>query len=83
MATRQGAVRAWLDPASPPSPGRRQALLIAIRWLAQNIPEAQRHSLAALGVALVGGIDDPKVALWSNAEAAEALREPQTTQGGW
>lgn len=78
---KERSARGWTPPR-PLRPAGLQALMIAIRWLAQNIPEAKRHSLAALGVALVGEIDDPKVALWSSAEAAQALREAQSTQGG-
>lgn len=40
---------AWLDPESPPEAGELAALLASLQRAGQDLPEAERRSLAALG----------------------------------
>lgn len=71
----------WLDPGSPPSPTRLEALSREIREAGKRVPESQRGTLAELGIALARIWSGDPAGTWSQPEYLEALRDIEAAAG--
>lgn len=77
-------LRAWLDPRDPPSSTQYNRWIRLIREAAEDVPEAERRSLADLGVAIARGVasdGEDAEADYVSDEARRALLEIEDALG--
>lgn len=71
----------WLDPANPPTPLELRQLLRRIQRAAANLGDAQRRSLADLGMALARHDHDASGGDWLDGRTHDALRRVENALG--
>ena len=77
----RGQLAAWLDPQNPPDATTYFGWVRAIRRAARDIPDAEKKSLAELGVELAVLAGDEEGVTFQTPEAHRALEEMELTLG--
>lgn len=75
----RAVIEPWLDPASPPTAARLQALAMIMRETGKKLPEPERLSMAGLGLALAREASGN--GRWDAPEIRQALMEIEAAVG--